>query len=271
MNYQYQLSLFDKKFDQLKADEGKIKMLFWNIQNPSYERAKKQLEWIYNLNMDVIILTEVKLSKGFYYLKIKLEQLGYKMVFDESEEYFTVIALRKIKFIKKEISISVKPQRVVMIEMDTFLGKIKLIGVYIPTNSIEIDKIKIKNEFQGSLLEGVRELMNDSMNGGELIIGGDLNILEPGHKPSYPQFNRWNYFYESLIKLKLNDPFRVLNPLVTEYTWNQRNKPQRLDYIFVTNKIMKYVEECAYIHKPRNQKLSDYSAQLLVLANKNKL
>lgn len=271
MNYQYQVSLFDRKFEKLKADKTKIKMLFWNIQNPSLERAKKQLEWIYSLNVDIVILTEVKLSKGFYFLKIELEQLGYETVFTKSEEYFTVIALRGIKFVKKEVFTNLKLERVVMIEMYTFIGKINLIGTYIPTNNIEPDKAKIKERFHDNILQNIRSLMQNSMDDTQLIFGGDLNILEPGHKPYYPQFTKWEYFYKSLKRLSLIDVFRQLNPAIWEYTWEERGKHQRLDYIFVTPKIMKYVEECKYIHKPRILKLSDHSAQLLVLANKNKL
>ncbi|WP_346888876.1 endonuclease/exonuclease/phosphatase family protein [Clostridium sp. UBA1056] len=270
MTYQYQISLFDKEYVKLKANEKKIKILFWNIQNPSYERAKKQLEWMYSLNVDVFILTEVKLSNGFYYIKTELEQLGYEIVFNRSEEYFTVIAIREIKFIQKEFSINVKSQRIAMIEMDTFVGKVTLIGAYIPANGFEFNKIKAKNEFQEKFLDNIVKLMKDNLNNSEFIIGGDLNILEPGHNPNYPEFIKWNYFYEGLTKLNLNDAFRVLNPLMSGYTWNQRNEPQRLDYIFITNKIITYVEECIYIDKPREEKLSDHSAQLLILSDKNK-
>ncbi len=268
MDFHYQLSLFDSKRDKLETDKSKLKILFWNIQNPSFERVKKQLDWIYNLNVDILILTEVKNSKGFYYLKKELEELGYSLIYNISKEYFTVIILRGIKFQKREINLTINSQRVLRVDLETIVGNFVLIGAYLPTNSIEPDKYDIKKRFQDELLIYLKENINKFNS--NLIFGGDLNILEPGHKPPYSQFIKWNYFFNVLRNLNLFDIFRHINPNVWEYTWEGNNRHQRLDYIFSTKGMMDFVETCKYIHKPRYEKLSDHSAQLLVLTKEKK-
>jgi exodeoxyribonuclease-3 len=192
---EYQISLFDTITKSAEDDSTKLKILSWNIQNPSLERAKKQTEWLIKMNSDILILTEVKDSNGFNIIRMQLEFYGYKLIYNKSNSYFTVIALRKINYKEREISLVLEQQRSVFIELCTFIGKIGLIGTYVPTNSRDPETLLIKKQFQDSLISEIKKFFSNKYQELSLIIAGDLNILDPSHYPRYPQFDRWNYFY----------------------------------------------------------------------------
>lgn len=59
----YQMSLFDTNLKKTDDDNAEIKILIWNIQNPSSERAKNQVNWIIGINPNILILTEKKVSR----------------------------------------------------------------------------------------------------------------------------------------------------------------------------------------------------------------
>ena len=72
---EYQISLFDANLKKAEDDNTKLKILLWNIQNPSTDRARKQIDWITKINPDILILTEAKDSNGFSVIRGQLEYL----------------------------------------------------------------------------------------------------------------------------------------------------------------------------------------------------
>lgn len=266
----YQISLFDADLKEAQDDNTKLKILLWNIQNPSTDRARKQIDWITKINPDVLILTEVKDSNGFSIIRGQLESFGYKFIYHKSNTYFTIIALKNINYKEKEMNIGLEQQRIVFIELDTFIGKVGLIGAYIPTNSRETERISMKKKFQDNFISEVKKILIEDGGNLHLIIAGDFNILEPDHSPRYPQFDRWNYFYNFFENNSLIDIFKFLNPDRREYSWQGRGESQRLDYGFLSKDIIKYITNCEYLHYPRFNKLSDHSAMMIVL-DKNRV
>jgi hypothetical protein len=101
----HQMSLFNTVSEKTDEENSEIKILMWNIQNPSLERTRKQLDWIFEINPNVLILTEVKDSRGFDIIQGELEYRGYELVFERCNSYFTVIALKNIKYEKKEFNL----------------------------------------------------------------------------------------------------------------------------------------------------------------------
>lgn len=262
----YQVSLFDNDMNTEKEnDSNLINIILWNIQNPSFERAKKQAKWILEIKPNILVLTEVKDSEGFQYIGRLLEYNGYTFIYNKSNSYFTAIAIKKISHIKKDIYLRQQSQRAVTIELNMHWGNVNLVGVYVPTNSIETEKIELKKEFQDNFICEIRKTYFSTKGSCNFIIGGDLNILEPNHNPRYKQFEKWNYFYKSFQDIGCVDIYKYLNPDKLEYTWERGNDRQRLDHVFLSKEIIKYVSECKYIHYPRLNKLSDHSAMQLVL------
>jgi len=100
------------------------------------------------------------------------------------------------------------------------------------------------------------------------ILLGDLNILEPGHKPRYPFFAPFEYgFYQALSGTHgLADAFRHLHPDDAEYSWVGRTGDgYRYDHAFCSRQLARLIISCQYDHQPRSGKLSDHSALTLHL------
>lgn len=264
----YQLSLFDSIPKSTQDDNTKLKILLWNIQNPSVERARSQIEWIIKMNPDILILTEVKDSNGFNMIRSQLDSYGFKFIYNKSNLYLTAIAIKNINYKEKEISLGLEQQRVRFVELDTFMGRVGLIGAYVPTNSRKPEGLLIKKQFQDSFITEVKNILINKDENLKLIIAGDINILEPNHYPKYPQFDRWYYFYNFFVQSGLIDIFKFLNPNKNVYSWEGQGQSQRLDYIFISRDIVKYVVTSEYIHFPRANRLSDHSAVMVVLGNK---
>lgn len=261
----YQMSLFDTNLKKTDDDNAGIKILIWNIQNPSSERAKNQANWIIGINPNILILTEVKYSSGFAITRAMLEICGYKFIYNKSSSYFTVIALKNINYKERKLNLTLEQERVAFVELDLYLGKVLLMGAYVPANSRDTDKLIKKKKFQDDFMLEIKKEVFKNSEKLNLIIAGDLNILEPSHKPSYPQFERWNYFYDFFQNNGFVDIFKYINPNKDEYSWMGQGQPQRLDHAFISQEIIKYVNRCEYIHYPRLNKLSDHSAMIIVL------
>ena len=92
---------------------------------------------------------------------------------------------------------------------------------------------------------------------------GDLNVLEPDHRPHYPFFVPFEYdFYRALIaEHGFTDAFRQLHPAAAEYSWVGRTGDgYRYDHAFCSAILTPAIRSCQYLHEPRTSRLSDHSA-----------
>lgn len=256
----YQMSLFNINLENKKADSSKLEIIAWNIQNASVVRARDQFKWIYDQNSDIIVLTEVKLSAGFTLLKAELEMQNYDVIFKESDSYFTVIAVRNYCYKSKELKINKFSERVNFIELETQIGKIALIGVYAPTCSADEKKVSDKLRFHFELYNEVINRIWKANSDIKIILMGDFNILEPEHKPKYLNFLNYFKCYEQFAREPFEDLYRHYNGEKNEYSWFGKEKYQRLDHVFATDNILRYIKKVEYLHEPRVNKLSDHSA-----------
>lgn len=257
------MSLFNISLDSKKSDFSKIKIIAWNIQNSSVIRAREQFKWIYDQNVDIIVLTEVKLSEGFTLLKAELEMQNYDIIYKKSDSYFTVIAIRSYPYKHKKLNIDNVSERVNCVQIETPIGKIALIGVYAPTCSSDEKKKSEKIMFHFELYNEIINRMWKINSDAKIIVIGDFNILEPNHQPQYLNF--FNYFncYEQFTRKPFKDLYRCYNGETMEYSWIGQGKYQRLDHVFTTCNILQYVKMVKYLHEPRINRLSDHSALYL--------
>jgi len=79
-----QLFLFNPRSVEKDVAKSEIRILTWNISNPSIARARRQYEWLLKTEANVIILTEAKRSDGCLFLRDGLENVGFKVFFPES-------------------------------------------------------------------------------------------------------------------------------------------------------------------------------------------
>lgn len=237
----------------------KISVFCWNIGNPSIDRAKKQAKYLLKRSEDFFILTEAKGSKGCLFIKNYFTANGYNVVMpDMSPREYGVMGLSKYSFKIGNFNenINFLPSRAISMISNLPIGKIEIIGLYIPSRNADKNKIIRKKTF-------IRKISNALKHSSKniRIVCGDFNILEPNHFPRYGFFKNWEYqFYNNLIDFNLIDAFRHLNPDVKEYSWVGRTGDgYRYDHIFISNNASSLVNKCFYDHSLRNAKLSDHS------------
>lgn len=246
-----------------------LNIVNWNIAHPSLIRARKIADWLENRQENILILTETSDSPGCNFLSDRLESFGFKLIFPKKEKDFgAILAFRGFEAQELQISLDFLPHRAPAIFCQTSISKLGIVGVYIPSsvsrNEINGKKEKFQKGFTKMILEQKQKLSN-------LVVCGDLNVLEPSHQPHYSFLRDWEYkFYESFAKSGFIDAFRFFYPDACEYSWYGREGyGYRYDHCFVTKELKKYTELCEYLHEPRKNRLSDHSAMILELDFRN--
>jgi exodeoxyribonuclease III len=238
-----------------------ISLLTFNIGNPSPERAQRQLAWLASRDEQVLVLTETKASAGCKILADAFIRAGYMVCNPEPGpgEYGTMIITRVAAnpdtFTDAIDFLAARAAAVVLLAPD---GPLRIIGMYVPSRDASPEKTERKRKWLACCNTA---LANTA--GNPTILLGDLNILEPGHKPRYPFFAPFEYdFYEALAGIHgLADAFRHLHPDDAEYSWVGRTGDgYRYDHAFCSRQLAGLVTSCQYIHQPRADRLSDHSA-----------
>lgn len=240
-----------------------IRLLAWNLQSPSLERSHEQTKWLLSVNANVLLLTEAMPTEGSYYLLSTLESSGFKLFYTtpSDDKYFTVICVKGFEAENMNIKTELLPSRIQGVKLSSSLGEIQIIGIYAPTswkNKPE-SYLKQRREYH----EQVSRLLSTSILNSRLIIGGDLNVLEPTHVPSVPGFED-PYFYTQFIDKGMLDVYREFHPNDNEYSWFSVERIGcRFDHFFITKDLLKFISDCKYAHEARTRKLSDHSAMWL--------
>ncbi|MGD0728477.1 MAG: endonuclease/exonuclease/phosphatase family protein [Candidatus Micrarchaeaceae archaeon] len=242
--------------------DGQIKCLNWNIQNPSPQRAIKQINWIERSNFDVIILTEFKCSRAGLYIIDRLKSKGYVVKYPElDKDYGVLLAVSKDNAMDSKINKELLSNRISSIVYKAANEKLLLLGVYAPIWNT--DKQRAFLEFFAKSIEDI--CSNEKYD--KIIILGDMNMLEPNHTSKYQFLEEWRAFYKTLDKHVFVDAFRLIYPNKEEYSWftNGRDHQidQRIDHCFVSKNLTDCIKDCSYIHEVRLEKLSDHSAMCL--------
>lgn len=244
-----------------------MKIINWNISNPSILRAIEQVNWLLKKDPDIITLTETKSSKGCLYIRNRLESFGYHVLFPipEGNEYGVLIASKQ-KPTPTDFSdyINYLHARVASISVRYLTKELEIIAIYVPN-----ERSEKKKHFLHSLLNALESAPMQPYR----VFCGDFNVLEPDHTPSYPKFEEWEYnFYTSLNKYQLRDAFRCLNPRVQEYSWvGKTGDGYRYDHCFVSHNLLGSINKCHYFHEVRKLKLSDHSAMYIEVTQPHKL
>lgn len=243
-----------------------LSLLTFNIGNPSPERAQRQLGWLAARDEQVLVLTETKASAGYKLLADAFASAGYAVCFPEPGpgEYGTMIVTRVVADPDPfSDGIGYLASRAAAVTLPAPDGPLQVIGLYVPSRDASPEKTDRKRRWLagcGTALAGTA--------GTPRVLLGDLNILEPGHKPRYPFFAPFEYdFYQALAGTHgLADAFRHLHPEAAEYSWVGRTGDgYRYDHAFCSRELAGLVTSCEYLHQPRFGKLSDHSALTLHL------
>ena len=245
-------------------------LLTFNIGNPSPERAERQLAWLAMRGEDVLVLTETRASRGCQLLADRFAAAGYTVVFPRPEqgEYGTMIVARIASHPGTWASkLDYLQARAASITLPIGDG-VEIVGLYVPSRDASEAKVERKRRFLECCLGAFQAgAPQPDPHGADVVLLGDLNMVEPDHQPRYPFFHPFEYaFYRRLEDLGLVDAFRYLHPSRVEHSWVGRTGDgYRYDHAFVSKALLDALDGCAYVHEPRSLRLSDHSALTLRL------
>lgn len=232
-------------------------ILTLNVGNPSRERAARQLAWLDSREEHVLVLTETCDSKGTALLGERLAHAGWLV---ESPVPANgdrgVLVASRVRLVSGETRVA-QPLGARAVQV-AVAGGPDVIGVYVPSRDTSETKTDRKRRFVAAFSDAL-----SARRGGAAILVGDLNIVEPLHRPRRREFLDWEFgLYEDLASGgQWADAYRVVQPEAMDYSWVGRDDDgYRFDHAFVTRDLVSAVAGCSYVHETRDLGLSDHSA-----------
>ena len=102
------------------------------------------------------------------------------------------------------------PSRAELVALD----RLDVVGLYIPSRDESHEKIQRKRGFCTAVSGFADRPLRDA------VVIGDLNVLEPVHRPHYGTFRDWEYrFYDEFLVRGFVDAYRLRHPSDMEYSW----------------------------------------------------
>ncbi|MFD8967348.1 endonuclease/exonuclease/phosphatase family protein [Streptomyces sp. NPDC059568] len=241
-------------------------VLTFNLNNPSRERAERQLSYLARRPEPVLVLTETADSAGCTFLEEQFTAAGYSVTFPRpGRGERGVMIVSRLETRPGPYGVEYLPHRAVAVVVDTDEGPVDVIGLYVPSRDATEAKTARKRRF----LEQCRTALPEGRDGARIVLG-DFNVLEPEHTPRYRFFQPFEYgFYEWFGAAGYRDAFRVLQPAALEYSWVGRTGDgYRYDHAHVSTPLADTVRGCSYVHEPRTMenRLTDHSALSVQLA-----
>jgi len=233
-----------------------MKITTWNVNGYRAILRKNALEWVSEVDPDVICFQETKLQ---------LDQINddeasinsYNAVWHSAERkgYSGVVTFHKDQPIEVEKGIGIEKfdseGRVIRSKFEDFY----LYNIYFPNGGSGNKRVPFKLEFYEKLLE----ICDDLHKAGEnIIITGDFNTAHNEIDLANPKANEKNTGFlpeerewiDLYLEHQFVDVFRELYPEREDYTWwtyryNAREKDigWRLDYFLVSESLMAKVED----------------------------
>ena len=237
-------------------------ILTLNIGNPAVERAERQLDWLSARSEDVLVLTETCDSKGTRLIAERLAGAGWdvRLPLPADGERGVLVASRVRLAARAGDVTPYLPARAELVGLAG--ATLDVIGVYVPSRDESTVKTERKRRFVSELATALDRRPERSA-----VLIGDLNILEPQHRPRRHEFVDWEYaVYDGLLGAGWLDAYRLAHPDAMEYSWvGHHDDGYRFDHAFVTSDLRDRVATCGYAHETRELGLTDHSAMLLEL------
>jgi exodeoxyribonuclease-3 len=233
-----------------------VKITTWNVNGYRAVLRKNALEWVSDIDPDVLCFQEIK---------VQLDQIsekdaaieGYDSVWNPAERkgYSGVVTFHKIEPLEVEKGIGFDKfdaeGRVIRSRFEDFY----LYNIYFPNGGAENKRVPFKLEFYNELLNTCDDLHQKGEN---IIITGDFNTAHNEIDLANPKSNEKNTGFlpeerewiDRYLEHGFVDAFRELYPEREDYTWwtyryNARKKDigWRLDYFLVSEALMDRVED----------------------------
>jgi len=252
--------------DAPSEERAALGVLTWNVQHASAARSLRQAAWLAERpDTDVVVLTEVAGGASGDSLAQSLAANGYRVHLTDSEgkDYRVLLATRIGDLRVTPLDAAHLPHRAAGAVVSAPAGwQFGLVGLYVPSRGPSTRRNLDKRAFQdatAALLPRLSAVFGADV---PVIVAGDLNVVEPGHRPHHAVFGRWEYeFYRSFAGAGFTDLYRLHHPERTEHSWFGRSGAgYRFDHLFCTTGHHLTVSGCRYVHDARGDGLSDHSA-----------
>jgi exodeoxyribonuclease III len=236
-------------------------VLTFNLNNPSRERAERQLAYLAARPEPILVLTETADSAGCAFLEERFSTAGYAVTFPRPEQRGERGAMIVSRLVTRplETGVDYLPHRAVGVTVDTDEGPLDVIGLYVPSR----DATELKTERKRTFLQTCRHQLLGGLGAARVVIG-DFNVLEPEHVPRYRFFSPFEYeFYNWFGAAGYVDAFRHLHRGALEYSWvGKTGDGYRYDHAHVSGRLAGGLRGCSYVHEPRTgpDRLTDHSA-----------
>ncbi|MBF0215897.1 MAG: exodeoxyribonuclease III [Candidatus Omnitrophica bacterium] len=230
-----------------------MRIISWNVNGIRAAAKKGLIEWFRKESPDILCLQETKalpeqvngmdiLPEGYYAYWNNPERKGYAGV-----AVFTKEKPREVLYDFGEGSFDTEG-RALVAEYKDFT----LINVYFPNGGMGPERLKYKLDFYEEFLRYV-----DSLKVRIIVIAGDVNTAHKEIDLARPKENEKNTGFlpeerawmDKFISHGYVDTFRHFNKEGGNYTWwdyktaaRERNVGWRLDYFFVTEKMLPRVK-----------------------------
>lgn len=235
---------------------GIVKITTWNVNGYRAVLRKKALDWIPEVDPDVLCLQETKLQ---------LDQInddeaqieGYKAIWNSAERkgYSGVVTFHKEQPLNTEKGIGIEKfdgeGRVIRSQYEDF----HLYNIYFPNGGQGNKRVPFKLGFYEELLHICDDLHRENAN---IIITGDFNTAHNEIDLANPKANEKNTGFlpeerewiDKYLEHNFVDAYRELYPERIQYTWwtyrynaRENNIGWRLDYFLVSEQLMNRVED----------------------------
>ncbi|QJC33587.1 exodeoxyribonuclease III [Enterobacteriaceae endosymbiont of Donacia provostii] len=212
---------------------------------------------------DIIGLQEIKVNNQKF-PKEKILKLGYNSYVCGQNQYSGVAILSKEKILniqKKFIKNYNNQKRLIMVDLDSSIGNIKIINCYFPQGGNRFNYIKFnyKINFLKKLYYFIKNKLNPNHH---IIVMGDINISITNLDIGIGEKNRkiWlkqgicsflpeeRFYIHKLLNWGLFDIWRLMNPSTSnKFSWFDYrsnnfflNKGLRIDNILITKSLIRY-------------------------------
>ena len=258
-----------------------MKIATWNV-NSLAVRLPQLLDWLSLHQPDVLCLQETKLTDDKF-PHAAIMAAGYQVQWFGQKTYNGVALISKSPAtdVVRNIPGHDDPQaRVIAATVDSPLGRVRIIGVYIPNGqAVESEKFPYKLAWLSALRDWVQQ---QSAAHPQLALLGDYNIAPEDRDVHDPK--AWEgqnlvspeerAHFVQLIELGLTDTFRMFEQPEKLYTWwdyrmlgFRRNAGLRIDHILVTAELAAQCTACEVDKVPRKwEQPSDHAPVIATIA-----
>jgi len=231
------------------------KIITWNLRQGGGKRVNLILECLKeHSDATTIVLTEFRNNKNAVILEEYLRGLGFIHQYKplaEPQLNSVLIVSKDICSAKYFPELGEYSQRVVKVYNNNY----SIYGCYFP------DKDTKKYLFEFLIGE-----LSDHENE-KIIITGDINTGKHYIDEKGATFFHSDYI-DKFETLNLTDAWRSIHGDKRDFTWySNAGNGFRLDHFFVYKGLKEKIQSCEYIHKYREQKISDHSMMIIEFEN----